>query len=178
VVFYNSTKITCIAPTNVNATYDVVVTFADGQIVTFTNGFEYVTIPTVTSITPHFGLIAGGGSVSIAGTGFGGDSTVTIGGKAATSVVVHSAILITCTTPTNRAAEELVDVVVTSSGSAGTLRNGFEYIQQDSTTLSDKAGADAVNFAGPGGKIMVSINSRGELKLVGQVVIGVESDNG
>ncbi len=175
IVFYNSTKLACLIPANANGTYDVIVTFADGQVITYTNGFEYVASPTVVSVAPYFGVIDGGETIIITGTGFAGGATVTVGGKAATSVVIDSATQITCVTPSHRGIEELVDVIVTNADDGqGTLRNGFEYFQQDSTTLTDAAGATSVDFTGPGGKIVVIITSLGQLSMNGQPVIGFD----
>src|SRR5208283_48861 len=55
--------------------------------------------PTVGSISPASGPRAGGTSVTISGTNFLSGATVTIGGAAATNVVVVSATSITATTP-------------------------------------------------------------------------------
>ncbi len=78
---------------------------------------------TVTSVSPSFGSTAGGTSVTITGTGFASPATVTIGGVAATSVVVNSATSITCTTPAGTAGAR--DVVVTVSGQSSTGGTGL-----------------------------------------------------
>ena len=83
---------------------------------------------TVTSINAPYGSECGGGSVTITGTGFGDGATVTIGGVAATSVVVLNSTTITCLPGVH--ATGTVDVVVTNSDSTtGTLTNGFTYQQ-------------------------------------------------
>lgn len=65
---------------------------------------------TVTAIFPSSGDSIGGKTLDITGTGFAGTPTVTVGGNAATNVVVNSATSITCTTPAGTAG--LVSVVV------------------------------------------------------------------
>jgi hypothetical protein len=82
--------------------------------------------PTVTSITPNFGPIAGGTVVTIAGTNFDPAATVSIGGVAA---VVSSATpsSITATTGARTAAGAASVVVTNPSGAAATLTNGFTY---------------------------------------------------
>lgn len=84
--------------------------------------------PTVASITPDTGSTTGGESVTITGTGFVEGATVTIGGQAATSVVVVSATEITCDTPAG--SEGAADVVVTNPDTqSDTLEGGFTYEQ-------------------------------------------------
>jgi IPT/TIG domain len=55
--------------------------------------------PTITSIDPTSGAVAGGTSVTITGTNFVSGATVTFGGVAATDVVVVNSTTITCTAP-------------------------------------------------------------------------------
>ncbi|HEX7679307.1 MAG TPA: IPT/TIG domain-containing protein, partial [Thermoanaerobaculia bacterium] len=85
--------------------------------------------PTVTSVSPTGGTIAGGSSVTINGTGFNAGATVTFGGSAATNVVVVSSIKITARTPAH--ALGAVNVTVTNTNSStGTLTNGYLYKAQ------------------------------------------------
>ncbi len=66
--------------------------------------------PTISGVSPGSGVEAGGTSITITGTNFDTGATVTVGGVAATAVVVTSAS-ITCATP---AGTGLGDVVVTN----------------------------------------------------------------
>jgi len=85
-------------------------------------------VPTVESIAPAGGRLSGGTSVTITGTNFESGATVTIGGNAATDVVVVSATQITCVTPAS-ATTGTKNVVVTNPGSeTGTLTNGYIYV--------------------------------------------------
>lgn len=72
--------------------------------------------PTIESIQPDHGVIAGGTPIEIHGSGFGDGCTVAIDGVPATSVVVVSQFLITCTTPAHAAGLETV--VVTNEDGA------------------------------------------------------------
>ena len=84
---------------------------------------------TVTSISPNFGTVTGGTLVTINGTGFVAGATVTLGGTAATNVVVVSSIKITAKTPAHAAGA--VNVTVTNTDtSTGTLTNGYNYQPQ------------------------------------------------
>jgi len=171
VVWRNSTRVTCRAPANDNGTYDVVVTNPDGETATLASGFQYITSPTVTSVSPWFGLTTGGESVTITGTGFSSVSGVTFGGSSATSVVTVSGTSVTCNTPAR--SEEVCNVVVTNGdGGAGTLYSGFEYQAQTSITLSDNAGVDTREWKDESGMTVIEINSLGEFKIPGQAVIG------
>lgn len=82
--------------------------------------------PTVTSVNPVSGDVAGGTVILITGTGFKSGAVVRIGGTAATSVTVMNSTTITATTPAGVAGP--ADVRVTNSGGgAGTLVGGFTY---------------------------------------------------
>ncbi|MGH7488279.1 MAG: IPT/TIG domain-containing protein, partial [Thermoanaerobaculia bacterium] len=79
------------------------------------------------SIAPVNGSAAGGTAVTINGTGFVTGAHVTIGGIAATNVIVVSATQITAKTPAHAAAT--VNVAVTNPDtSTGTLTNGFVFL--------------------------------------------------
>ena len=171
VVWRNSTRITCRAPANANGTYDIVVTNPDTETATLASGFQYVTSPTVTAVTPWFGLTDGGESVTITGTGFSSVSGVTFGGTSATSVVTVSGTSVTCAAPARGAG--VCDVAVTNGDTGvGTLYSGFEYQEQKVITLADDAGAYASEFKTQAGQTVVEINSLGEFKIPGQAMVG------
>jgi hypothetical protein len=80
----------------------------------------------VTSISPVSGPIAGGTTVTIKGSGFVSGATVTIGGVAATGVVVTGSTSLTAVTGAH--ATGLADVTVTIPGPrSATLAQGFFY---------------------------------------------------
>jgi hypothetical protein len=81
--------------------------------------------PTVSSVSPNSGPIAGGTGVTLTGTNFAAGATVTFGGTAATNVVVVGSTSITATTSAHAAGA--VTVTVTASGQSGSLSNGFTY---------------------------------------------------
>lgn len=82
--------------------------------------------PTVTSISPGFGFVTGGTSVTIVGTGFAQGATVRIGAATAANVSVVSATHITATT--TAALAGVSDVFVTSNGTQARLSGGFTYL--------------------------------------------------
>ncbi len=82
--------------------------------------------PTVSSIAPSTGPAGGGTTVTITGTGFLSGATVSLGGTAATGVVVSGSTMISATTAAH--ATGAVNVVVTNPDSqSGTLPNGYTY---------------------------------------------------
>ena len=81
--------------------------------------------PTVTAISPSSGPTVAGRAVTITGTDFTGATSVTIGGTAATSVVVVGATSITAVTPAGSLGAQ--DVVVTTGSGPGTLSSGYTY---------------------------------------------------
>jgi DNA-binding beta-propeller fold protein YncE len=124
---WSDTSIICMTPPHAAGAVNVVVTNSLGEVCIRTNGFTYCQI---TSVTPNEGPTTGNTTVTIVGTCFGdtqGTSTVMFGGTAATFPNPGSSWSnnsITCVTPPHAAGP--VDVVV--SGCAGTLVNGFVFI--------------------------------------------------
>jgi hypothetical protein len=93
-------------------------------------GFTYFSSqPSLTSISPSNGSIAGGTSVTLTGTNFQAGATVTLGATAASNVTVVNSTTITAKTPSNPAGA--ANVVVTNPDSTTTLvqaitNRGFE----------------------------------------------------
>ncbi len=131
VVVVSSTSITATTPAGSAGAVTVTVTVS-GQSGSLTNGFTYVVKPTVTSVSPNSGVVAGGTAVTITGTNFASGATVTFGSTAATNVVVVNSTTITATTPAGAAGA--VTVTVTVSGQSGSLTNGFTYVVPPTVT--------------------------------------------
>jgi hypothetical protein len=83
-------------------------------------------VPSVSAISPNAGTTLGGTAITITGANFAAGATVTVGGAAATNVVVASATSITALTAARSAGS--VEVTVTVNGRAGSLPNAFTYI--------------------------------------------------
>jgi hypothetical protein len=87
---------------------------------------SFAPAPTVATVSPGSGNIAGGSAVTITGAAFQSGATVTFGGAAATNVVVVNATTITATTPPHSAGA--VDLVVTNPDfQSATLSGAFTY---------------------------------------------------
>jgi Protein of unknown function (DUF4038)/IPT/TIG domain/Putative collagen-binding domain of a collagenase len=97
------------------------------QMIAFSTTSGGVRPPSVGSISPSSGPTAGGTAVTIAGTNFDPNATVTVGGTAALNIVVVSDNEITATTPPGTAGPASVTVTNPGTGS-GSLANGFTYV--------------------------------------------------
>ncbi len=99
--------------------------FRAGQVIRQSEWDNAFATPTVTAVSPATEAAAGGTAVTITGTGFAPDATVTFGGTAATSVVVKNPTTITCVTPAKTAGA--YTVAVTTTGGTGSKTNAFTY---------------------------------------------------
>ncbi len=95
-------------------------------------------VPVITGISPSSGTAAGGTSVTITGTSFTGTTGVTIGGAAASNVVVVSDSQITLTTPAGTGPNN--SVVVTSPGGISSEMIMFTYIPVPTVTTDAVSG--------------------------------------
>ena len=124
VVVVSATQITATTPAGSAGAVTVTVTVS-GQSGSLSTGFTYVVAPTVSSVSPNSGPVAGGTAVTITGTNFASGATVKFGATAATNLVVVNSTTITATTPAGSAGA--VTVTVTVNGQSGSLTNGFTY---------------------------------------------------
>jgi len=83
--------------------------------------------PKVSAVSPASGSTTGGNSVTITGSGFSSDATVTIGGVVATGVVVSGSTSIAAVTGV-RTTAGAADVTVTTGGKTSTLSNAFTFV--------------------------------------------------
>ena len=120
-----------------------------------TQAIVIYTSPVVTSVSPASGPLAGGTSVTIAGSGFNGATAVDFGSIAATNVAVNAAgTQITAVSP---AGTGTVDVTVVGPGgtSATSSADQFSYVAPPtvtglSSTLGPAAGGTSVTITGTG----------------------------
>ena len=116
--------------------------------------YDYVG-PAVTSVSNAFGLVAGGTTVSIKGTGFTSGATVQFGSTPATSVTVLSSTSLSVVTPPG--SPGLVDVTVTTPDGTSPVVNGdrFTYVALPTVTgvspaAGPTAGGNTVTITGTG----------------------------
>jgi len=143
VTVHNSTTLGCTTPAGVTGLNSITVTNPDGQAATTGSLFTYVPPPSISTITPNRGALAGGGTIVIAGAAFSNPVTsVTLDGVAC-PVVAETTTSITCTVPGHAAAD--VNVVVTNSDTQSTtVTNGYTYAAAPTvTSVSPSSGSTA-----------------------------------
>lgn len=121
----SSTSLTCTVPSGLanGTTYSVVINNGTNSV-TASNAFTFYAAPTYSSISPSSG--SAGTTVTISGSNFiSGNTSVTIGGTAATSVSVSSSTSLTCVVPTLTAGSK--NVVITTPGGSATGTGVFTY---------------------------------------------------
>jgi len=93
----------------------------------------------VRDITPSVGVIGGGESVSINGSGFDPSMgyTVYFGNSKATNVSVSSSDKIIVTTPSSSSATKVDVRLTTDTGKEYVLRKAFSYEEKSSMNLGD-----------------------------------------
>jgi PKD repeat protein len=137
IVHVDANQITAVTPPGTAGARDVIITNNDGQTVTGTGAYTYVTPPTFTSITPTSGPISGGTAVTIVGTNFAAGVSVTIDGAAATIVSVD-ANQITAVTPTGTAGAR--DVIITNTNGQTVKGTGaYTYVAPPTITSINPA---------------------------------------
>ncbi|MCE0539203.1 IPT/TIG domain-containing protein, partial [Kineosporia rhizophila] len=147
-------QITAVSPAGAVGTVDVTVT---GQFATSATSaasrFTYAAAPTVASVSPAAGPLAGGNTVTISGTGFTVNSAVSFGAVPASSVQFGSATQLTAVVPAGAAGP--VDVEVATQYGQDTLNNGYRYRAAPSLTsvspaVGPESGATTVTITGSG----------------------------
>jgi IPT/TIG domain len=90
------------------------------------------TTPLVIAVSPNSGTTLGGTPITITGENFAAGAQVSVGGAAATNVIVTSLTTLTATTSTRSAGT--VEVTVTLNGRSGSLPAGFTYVAPSQIT--------------------------------------------
>ena len=123
-------------------TYSVSLTIGDGgvlpsststQTTTITVNAGATAVPVVTGVSPTYGPVSTSTPITITGTGFAGATAVTVGGTAATNVVVVSSTEITATTPASSTVGQ-VDVLVTTPSGISSSVSADEYTFAETAT--------------------------------------------
>ncbi|MGC9960588.1 MAG: IPT/TIG domain-containing protein [Acidimicrobiales bacterium] len=155
----SDTSVTAVSPAHAAGTTDVSVTNETGTSAAVSGDkFTYDTTPSVTSLSPTTGKIAGGDTVTITGTGFAdvaGVAGVTFGATNATTYTVNSDNSITATAPAH--APGTVGVLVTNETGTSAAVSGdtFTYdttpaVARLTPSAGKIAGGDSVIITGTG----------------------------
>jgi len=153
VTVVNSTTLTATTPAHAGGAVDVVVSNANASA-TGTGAFYYFPIPTVTGVAPATGLIAGGRTVTITGSGFNEGAGVRFDGVEAQGVIFVNDTTLTAVTPAHAAG--VVDVEVFSFFGSGTGTGLFTYqippsvVSGVSPNLGALTGGKTVTITGTG----------------------------
>lgn len=150
-----STSMTVSAPAGTPGPATITVN-APGGTATQSGSFTYIAFPTVSSISPTTGPLAGGTTVTILGSGFTNASSVGFGASMVTPTV-NSDTQITVTAPSSvSAGVKDVTVTVPSIGTSATSANTkFTYAAVPATTTispasGPAAGGTTVTISGTG----------------------------
>ncbi len=131
----SSTQITCTSPAHAAGGTEVVVIDEFGRATAPLAGHSYVAPPVLDSVSPSLSPLAGGVSLTLAGSGFRAGATVAVGGTAATGVSVGSSSSITCTSPAHAAGAVTV-VVSDEFGQSSSAVGGHAYVAAPSVTAA------------------------------------------
>jgi uncharacterized repeat protein (TIGR02543 family) len=128
----NPTTIETQAPPGVaGATVAVVVVNTDGGTAVLDGAFTYAlpppAPPTIANVAPPDGPLDGGTSFTVIGTGFGPGTTVRVGGKPATDIVVWSDTFVSATAPAGTQAGP-VDVAVSTAAGEAVKPSSYNYL--------------------------------------------------
>jgi IPT/TIG domain len=126
VTVVSSTQITAVSPPESAGTVAVTVTGSNSQSASLPSAFTYSSGPSLSSVSPTSGPVAGGTAVTIMGSGFQSGASVAFGSVGSTAVTVAGSNQITAVSPPESAGT--VAVTVTNSGSqSASLPSAFKY---------------------------------------------------
>lgn len=125
VAVLSPTTITAVTPAAPAGLASVTVSVAGTAPATLPDSFSYRGALAVTSVSPGGGPQSGGAFVTIGGTGFSEDATVTFGASPAATVVFVGDTALSAVTPPGPAGA--VAVSVTVDGVTAVLPNGYTY---------------------------------------------------
>jgi len=142
-VVADATTITCSAPSQAAGTVTVMVT-NPGTAPDSTKTFRYIDPPTVTSVSPDKGIVAGGTDVTITGTNFVDVSTVLFGADGVLSFSVIGETEIHAQTPVHAAGS----VTIRVDTAYGTVTSGALYRYVDPPAVTGVSPIQGTVFGG------------------------------
>jgi hypothetical protein len=150
----SESSITAVSPAETAGTVDVTVTTPGGaSAASAADQFTYLPLPTVTGVSPKEGSVAGGTSVTITGTNFGGATAVAFGSVSGTSFTVNSESSITAVSPAETAGTVNLTVTTPNGTSAISTADRFKFVPTI-TGLSPNTGST-------GGGTIVTVTGTG-----------------
>jgi hypothetical protein len=153
----SDTEITATASAEAAGTVDITVTTIGGTSARSNSDlFTYLAPPSVTLVSPSSGLLAGGTTVTIAGSNFSSDTSVLFGSAPASNVTVVNSGEVLATAPAEANMPSTVDVAVTTAGgtSTTTTADEFSYASADTSFVNLSSGSVTL-----GGTITVTLQA-------------------
>ncbi|SDI91049.1 IPT/TIG domain-containing protein [Frankineae bacterium MT45] len=156
VTVVSATSITVTAPAHTAGVVDLQVTGPYGtSTTTTTDKYTYVSGPAITAISPSSGSTTGGSTITIAGTGLTGATSVNFGATAGSSLTVVSATSLTVVAPAHVAGVVDVQIVGPYGTSPVVVADQYTYavlpvISTISPTSGTTAGGTTVTITGTG----------------------------
>jgi hypothetical protein len=166
-VVATATSITAKTPAGTVGAKDVVVTTVGG-VATKAGAFTYIALPTISTVAPINGPIAGGTNITITGTNLTGATSVKVGGVAAT-LLSNTSTLISARTPAGTAG--LKSITVTTAGGTATKANAFTYVASFTSDETDS------NNTNDGGSVVAGKNNKGNDTSAGQSATRAATDD-
>lgn len=154
----SATAVTAAPTLSCNTTYHYRVVAANAAGTSTGGDMSFTTSvcpPTVTSLSPSSGPVAGGNSVVLTGTNFTGATAVAFGATPAAGFTVDSATQITATAPAGTAGNVFVTVTTAGGTSVTAAGNQYSYValpvvSSVSPALGTTAGGTSVTITGTG----------------------------
>ncbi|MCI0340573.1 MAG: IPT/TIG domain-containing protein [Planctomycetales bacterium] len=154
-----ATSLTCVTPAHTAGLVSVTVTNPDGQTGSLAGAYSFVSAsvsPTLWGVSPRWGPMAGGTSVTVTGSNFLAGATVSFAGAAAGSLSVVSTSQILCVTPAGPIGPATIVVTnpdgqtVTGSSWYGVFvyRGPTPTLASVSPTSEPMAGGNAITLTG------------------------------
>jgi uncharacterized repeat protein (TIGR01451 family) len=135
-------KLTVVSPAHAAGVVPVRVTTPEGTSpVVPADRYTYAAAPTVTSVSPTSGPLAGGQTVTVRGTGFTGATVVKFAATPGTSLVVASATRLTVVSPAHAAGMVHIRVTTPAGTSAAVVADHYTFAAAPTiTSISPKSG--------------------------------------
>lgn len=149
----NDGSITLTLPAHASGSVDILVIGPGGTSAnTAADNFIYAATPTIGSLSPNQGPVAGGTTVTVTGSGFNGATDVNFDGTPGDNLVVSSDTSLTVTSPSHVAGQINVQVVAPggTSGSSPFTYNDPAAVVSMLPNSGPAAGGTLVTFVGTG----------------------------
>ena len=158
----NDTTITADSPAGAAGTVDVTVTTSAGtSATTSADLFTYLSVPTVSGLSPVSGSGFGGTLVTITGSGFTGTTAVHFGTASVVTLISETDTQLVVISPVAKMLGA-VDVTVTSPGGTSAIsRPADTFFYNAPGAVAPRVSAISPQFGSPGGGTLVTITGSG-----------------